>query len=103
MHGLADGTVMNKVSVKTALNHVLTPNKNKLGNFSTIKVVCCFPNRHKKFFSKTWNANVEFISDADSKIVVHAGKQGFRYADDGDNCCGIRITQYIVHADYCYK
>ena len=37
MHGLADETVMNKVSVKTALNHVLTPNKNKLGNFSTIK------------------------------------------------------------------
>ena len=81
MHGLEDGTVMNGISVKTALNNILKSNKDKLGYFSTIKVVCCFSNKHKNFFSKTWNANVEFIANSDKKLIVYAGKRGFKYAE----------------------
>lgn len=81
MHGLDNRLVMNGISVKSALNKILKKNKDKLGYFSTIKVVCCFSNKHKNFFSKTWNADVEFIANSDKKLIVHAGTRGFKFSE----------------------
>lgn len=84
IHGQEDGRVMDGISAKSAVHKILRENEKKLEEpYSKILIVCCYSNAHQDFFSREWNAQVEFLADSDKELIVHLQNTQFSFSEKG--------------------
>lgn len=73
MHGWRDGTVMDGISVKNAVNEILEENREKLAGtpFNKITIVCCYPGAHSGYINQKHGFSVSFVSKSQKELRVH--------------------------------
>ncbi len=84
MHGQENGTMMDGISVKSAVRKVLKESREKLaGNpFGKVFIICCYSKAHDGYFDKDGGYEVAFLVDSSKELKVHLTNHGFSYVEE---------------------